>query len=189
MKISWYLILSFLQREFRFSTTEWTLVFLLLLTGMLFIFGMKTRGRYDTDRMVRLGTLSFYMAMVAGVTLLNRDPMPYHQWNFSLFWSHDAVREGSAGSLLQIVGNIVMFLPWGFLIPYIWKEMRSFSCVLLASLGFTLMIECVQFITKRGLFELDDIVHNTIGGILGYGIFMIWIKWKDRKEIGESYVS
>ena len=67
--------------------------------GDAFIFGMKTRGQYDTDRTVRLGTLSFYMAMVAGVTLLNRDPMPYHQWNFSLFWSHDAVREGSAGSI------------------------------------------------------------------------------------------
>ena len=189
MKISWYLILSFLQREFRFSTKEWTLVFLLLLTGMVLIFGLKTGGQYDTDRMVRLGTLAFYMDMVAGVTLLNRDTMAYRQWNLRLFWSHDAVREGNAGSLLQIIGNIVMFLPWGFLIPYIWKKMRSFSFVLFASLGFTLMIESMQLITKRGLFELDDMVHNTVGGILGYGIFLIWIKWKNRKEIGGAYVS
>lgn len=154
---------------------------------MVAAFGMRTEKGYDTDLLVRFGTLSFYMAMVAGVTLLNRESMAYHQWNFQLFWSHEAVRRGSVSSLLQIISNIVMFMPWGFLVPYIWKKMRSFSAVLSASLGFTLAIESVQLLTKRGLFELDDIIHNTIGGLLGYLIFAAWRKWKMRRDNGGSF--
>lgn len=183
MKISWYVVLSFLQREFQFSTLEWMMVFILFLAGMILLFCMKNQEGYDMDRIIWFGTLSFYLAMVMGVTFLNREPMAQYQWNMQLFWSYEAVQKGSTASLLQILSNIAMFIPWGFLLPYIWKSMRTFSHLLLASVLFTLCIEVMQFITKRGLFELDDLLHNTIGGIVGYLIYVGWNimkkRWKD----------
>ena len=87
MKISWYVVLSFLQREFQFSTLEWMMVFILFLAGMILLFCMKNQEGYDMDRIIWFGTLSFYLAMVMGVTFLNREPMAQYQWNMQLFWS------------------------------------------------------------------------------------------------------
>lgn len=181
MKISWHFVLNFLQREFQFPTLEWLVIFILFLTGMILIFGMKKKNTYDMDRMIWFGTLSFYMAMVMGVTFLNREPMAYYQWNIQLFWSYTAVINGSFSSLLQILGNVMLFVPWGFLLPYMWKRMRVFFHILSASILLTLSIEVMQFITRRGLFELDDLVHNTIGGILGYLIYLCFKTGKKRR--------
>lgn len=77
------------------------------------------------------------------------------------------------GNRLSIfsVENWLLFLPFGFLVPILWKYNRSVirtGCLAFIS---SLIIETAQFLTGRGYFEVDDILLNTFGGICGYIIF------------------
>ena len=61
-----------------------------------------------------------------------------------------------------------MFIPIGFLlgIKVGWKGIP------IAAL-FSLIIELIQLVTRRGLFEFDDIIHNTLGAVIGFGIYAL----------------
>lgn len=73
--------------------------------------------------------------------------------------------------LIQIFGNIFMLLPFGFVLPIIFEKFRSFRLTTGVCLGFSLFIELTQYVTGRGLLELDDIMHNTVGGAMGFIIY------------------
>ena len=71
-------------------------------------------------------------------------------------------------------------------LPFIYKKMRSVFVVGLMGFLFSLSIETVQYITRRGLFEFDDLFNNTVGTVAGYIIFYIiqsiLITFIDRKK-------
>ncbi|MHA6532071.1 VanZ family protein [Paenibacillus sp. BAC0078] len=71
---------------------------------------------------------------------------------------------------INLVGNIALFVPHGMFIRLMVK--RSFVKALLYSLGLSLGLECSQLIFSIGTFDVDDLILNTLGGLLGYGIFM-----------------
>lgn len=75
---------------------------------------------------------------------------------------------------VNLVGNIVLFLPFGFLLPFVrsqhdtsWR--KAFGWSILLSLGF----ETAQGVLAIGTFDVDDIILNTFGGWLGYGLFWL----------------
>ena len=74
--------------------------------------------------------------------------------------------------LLNMLGNVVAFMPFGFFIPVITKK-RSFFNVAFLSFELTLLIELMQLIFKVGIFDIDDLFLNTLGGILGYVCYAI----------------
>ena len=77
----------------------------------------------------------------------------------------------------NLFGNILIFVPYGFFISMA-AERRGFFKTLFCSFGLSLCVELVQLVTRVGSFDVDDILLNTIGGILGYILFAIcnWIR-------------
>ena len=73
---------------------------------------------------------------------------------------------------MNILGNIVPFVPLGFLIPTISKKYINALKTILISLICIIGIEIFQFITMLGYFDIDDILLNTFGCIIGYGIYV-----------------
>ena len=74
----------------------------------------------------------------------------------------------SVGEDASFVENILMFLPYGLLIPLILPSMRNpFYCIGIAFMG-SISLEIMQLITGRGYCQIDDIVSNTAGAFLGY---------------------
>ncbi len=71
-------------------------------------------------------------------------------------------------SLENVLGNIVVFVPFGFLLPTLLDRTNKFKIVVLSSFILSLMFEVIQLFTVLGDFDVDDILLNTIGGILGY---------------------
>ncbi|WP_207706695.1 VanZ family protein [Acetobacterium tundrae] len=51
-------------------------------------------------------------------------------------------------------------------------EAKKRNTVILLGFLISVSVECLQLITKTGIFEWDDIIHNTIGVIVGYGIYL-----------------
>ncbi len=121
--------------------------------------------------------IGIYMGCVAGLTLFNREPTGTARMNLDLFWSYRAVLEThSSKRLVEIICNIAMCVPFGIMIPLLLRWTRNFFVFLLCDVAFTVFIESVQYITTRGLFELDDIFNNALGGIIGYLVFYLCYK-------------
>ena len=78
--------------------------------------------------------------------------------------------------------NIIMLMPLGFLLPYIWKNFRNPIKVALTGLVFSVFIEFAQLPTNR-LVDIDDLLMNTLGAVLGYVVWkMIGKYFFNKKE-------
>ena len=80
---------------------------------------------------------------------------------------------GTYAVITNLAGNIIGFLPFGAILPVLKRSVRSFWKILLLSFEFSAVIEVTQLITKVGCFDVDDIILNTVGGVLGYILFAI----------------
>ena len=76
-------------------------------------------------------------------------------------------------TIVNLLGNVVCFMPFGFLLPTISRKkiFKNIISVTLMTFLFSLFIETAQLLTKVGAFDVDDLFLNTVGGFLGY-IFM-----------------
>ena len=76
-------------------------------------------------------------------------------------------------ALKNLLGNIIPFIPFGFLLPVTYKKFSSAISVFVIGLASILVIESFQFFTKLGSFDVDDIILNMIGIVCGYVIFLV----------------
>ncbi|MCM3713405.1 VanZ family protein [Halalkalibacter oceani] len=77
-----------------------------------------------------------------------------------------------------LVGNILLFVPFGFLLPAVWRHLRHALVVVLIGMGFSLMIETSQFLFTHRVANVDDVILNSLGVWIGYGFFYVtlWLK-------------
>lgn len=95
------------------------------------------------------------------------------QYGFQEVWK----RTGWFKEPLSSIGlNILLFVPLGYLIPSVFSFFHRWWRVLLAGLGFSLMIEVVQLATHLGWFDASDLFHNTLGAVIGYGGYWHWLR-------------
>ena len=91
-----------------------------------------------------------------------------------LFWTiKRAWSEHSGYYWYLILGNIALFMPFGFFRPILRLRLRKWYCMLGMTFLLSLMIEITQLLTRVGSFDVDDLILNTSGGILGYLLFYI----------------
>jgi glycopeptide antibiotics resistance protein len=81
----------------------------------------------------------------------------------------------SRNVFLNLVGNIIVFIPWGLYLPILFKKIKSLIGTLKGTLLFVIAIEVAQLITTLGSFDVDDIILNTLGAIIGYLIYKVGI--------------
>lgn len=73
-----------------------------------------------------------------------------------------------------VVENVLLFIPYGFACPWVFCRARNlFYCTLIGAFT-SLGIETLQLLTGRGYFQIDDILTNTLGTILGFLIYWLW---------------
>ena len=87
---------------------------------------------------------------------------------------------GPMAVISNLFGNIVIFMPFGFLVPILGRKKRNFWFTSLLSLALSLAVECIQLVTRTGCFDVDDIFLNTIGGMLGYLVYALVQRKRDR---------
>lgn len=144
---------------------------------------MKT----ETKKAVRLlGRIFFVIYILALVYFLflseeyGRRSMQNQDYHYNLilfreirrFWVHRR-KVGSVAAFLNIFGNIIGFLPFGFILPVIHRNLKNFWLVTLLGLALSLIVETLQLVLKVGCFDVDDLLLNTVGAALGYMIFLI----------------
>ena len=75
--------------------------------------------------------------------------------------------------LINLAGNIVAFMPLGFLLPLVFKSTGSLIVITRITLLTSITAEICQYIFNVGCLDIDDVLLNTIGGVLGYLIYIL----------------
>ncbi len=83
--------------------------------------------------------------------------------------------------MVNIVGNIVMFIPWGFGLPLLWKKRQSLLSAVLFSALLPLFIESIQLFIQRSV-DVDDLILNFSGGMLGAALYFLIRKHTDKPD-------
>ena len=79
----------------------------------------------------------------------------------------------------QIILNILLFVPFGFMFPVIHPKLSK--ATITYGFLFSLAIEIMQYITGRGLADIDDLINNTLGAVIGYLIYRVGKSKFERK--------
>jgi glycopeptide antibiotics resistance protein len=87
--------------------------------------------------------------------------------------SISALGLGSWNYYSNLLGNIVIFIPFSLILSVVFKAYR-FSTIILISFGLSFLIELLQYIFKVGVADIDDIILNTTGACVGYFIYSIF---------------
>ncbi|MFQ7318199.1 MAG: VanZ family protein [Massilimicrobiota timonensis] len=152
----------------------------LILGGMygFYLFYQKKQGKNihcSIKKLILSGMLIGYVIVVILATLTSRSSFSYEQkFSFELFSSYRmAINHFQLREWRNIILNIIMGVPLGILLPCLFEKMRYWWPTYLSGLLFTILIETTQLITHRGIFEMDDILNNTLGCMIGFGLFIL----------------
>ena len=77
-------------------------------------------------------------------------------------------------SIINLVGNVVMFIPLGYLLPRLFRPMRCFLLLSVSTVVSIVLIEVLQLYTGLGSCDVDDLILNVIGVSIGYLLNLIW---------------
>lgn len=75
------------------------------------------------------------------------------------------------GQLASLGLNVLLFVPLGYLVPSVTEQIDRWWKMLLIGFGFSLVIEIAQLITRLGWFDTSDLLHNTVGSLIGWNIY------------------
>ena len=128
----------------------WVLFLMYLCLLAYFMFFSESFGRTDTDR--------GYAYNLVPLKEITRYFRYYRTLGMPLF-------------LINIVGNMVAFMPFGFFLPIISRRSRKWYNTVSFGLIFSLILETLQLIFKVGSFDVDDMLLNTVGEGLGFLVY------------------
>ena len=140
-------------------------------------------------RLLLYAVFIIYIVVVVGATMLRYSGLSISWENreiYPLFYSYrEAWKDFSAREWRNIILNIMMFVPFGFLLPFVSNKFQVFWKTYVAGFLFTFLIEITQLLLHLGICELDDFMNNTVGAMIGYGFYRLSVfvvqKWKKQE--------
>lgn len=127
------------------------------------------------DEVLKLGFIIYIMALFYVVTFQD---VSWSTSNFIPFKEMLRYEIGSPLFIKNVIGNMIMFLPYGFFTSYLLKLDKK-STMLCLSVIVSLTIEVTQMVIGR-VFDVDDIILNILGAMCGYFIYRFIVNIKDR---------
>ena len=117
----------------------------------------------------------FYLAFLVYIMLLFHivtfQDVSWSTSNFTFFKEIFRYRVGSRVFYRNVIGNMMMFMPYGLFVSYFFKLKRPYLIIFL-SLIVSITIETTQMVIGR-VFDVDDILLNVLGGLIGYLLYKI----------------
>ena len=127
-----------------------------------------------------------YIGFIFCSTVFFREIQQNCKYNLHPFWSYNAILNGRDDLVTENIMNIVMFMPVGFLLRMAFVEIK-WRAVLLIGLSLSIGIEMLQFVYSKGFTEFDDVMHNTLGCMIGYGVYALVkysYEWNYKRSVG-----
>ena len=127
--------------------------------------GFKTGLRYSAILL-----LVEYVFLIFCSTVIFRATGEISKYDFHPFWSYKAIQDGRENLLAENIMNVIVFIPVGMILGSLLKVKGSWLIALLIGCSISITIEALQFCFLKGFSEVDDVMHNTLGCIVGFMI-------------------
>jgi glycopeptide antibiotics resistance protein len=88
-------------------------------------------------------------------------------------------------AVINFLGNLLAFLPLGLLLPLLFMPQRRFGLFLLTAATAICLVELLQYLSRRGALDIDDLLLNLPGALLGWGCWKLAAR-KNRKSKDEN---
>lgn len=142
--------------------------FIIILSVANLIFYMLLKKNKIKKIQIIIGELLLlFIFVVLSSTVLTRLPGKERLYKLVPFWSWQEVIRGNIELLEENLLNIILLFPFGFLLPFVFYRKISWYKALFAGVIFSFFIEISQLILCRGFFEWDDMIHNSLGAMIG----------------------
>ena len=150
----------------------WTLreliFFVIVLVVVTIIFSiLLKKDKMNLFQLIAGELLLIFIFIVLGSTVFTRVPDKVEAYKLMPFWSWNEVIKGDIELLEENLLNFLLLFPFGFLLPFIFYKKIRWYKALIMGLAFSFFIETSQLILYRGLFEWDDMIHNSLGAMIG----------------------
>ena len=156
----------------------------------------KTTGMKKYVRPILWTTFGIYSFLLIYILFLSRGAMTHYTYaqyfrqftNFVPFRTIiEYVERYNNGfrnlSVVNLLGNFFLFTPMGMLLPCVFPKLNRFWKVTLTVLGMVVAVEITQGLLRVGSVDIDDVLFNVIGAMIGYGIIKIPFIFSFMKKI------
>lgn len=146
------------------------------LSAALVLIAFFSRRKRERQAFIPLIAFGLYLAILLVITFLSRESgsMP-GAMDLKLFSTWGINARNNA----YVVENVLLFIPYGFLCCCAFVRLRSFfRCTFFGALT-SVAVECLQLVTARGYFQIDDILTNILGTAVGYLLFLLLVGKSD----------
>ncbi|MFA6282409.1 MAG: VanZ family protein [Candidatus Omnitrophota bacterium] len=162
--------------------------FLSVIIPFLIVFGIfkviYKRKRIEMTR-GHFGLLFIFAVYIFGVFYFTGAGTIFDAWRYGLeaiMRQTNFIPFSSPGiDIVAYLLNIILFVPLGFLAPLIWPNLNKIKYAFLAWASFSLLIELSQLLNYRST-DVDDLLMNTFGAIIGYLLFRIFSRLTKRSD-------
>ena len=152
--------------------------------------------RHETKKRIRIAGLILFICYLLGLTYFLFFAESYginlmdSEYTYNLvpfleikrFWQNRSLL-GNFAVFINIAGNVLAFVPFGFFLPILNRFSKGLFRMTLFTFEFSLLVETIQLVSRVGSFDVDDLILNTLGGILGY-LFFAFCDYVSRKLYG-----
>lgn len=154
----------------KFIKVVLSISFIFYFFALVVLLFLGTRGYYWTDL-----SLMEYMKMSSNF-------VPFKTISMYI----KAIFDGSMNidiPIKNLVGNFIMFLPMGIYLPYFFKRISKIVVFSISMIILLFIIEVIQLVTRRGSFDIDDLILNLFGALIGFGIWKVVQKLQSTLRI------
>lgn len=136
----------------------------------------------DKQKIIQIGAiiclvmylgLLFYLTFISGYYGRAEFHQGYNLIPFKTIIYYIKMNDSIKSVITNLIGNILAFMPLGFLVPIVSKRCRNVLAILLIAIILTAFIEATQYLTYVGTFDIDDMILNVVGGLFGYLVYQI----------------
>ena len=152
------------KKQYPVSTPLWRFLFVVYAAILLWLLFDRTPGWGNADT---------YAEVLRGKMNL----VPFH--TIGNYWTVVKRMDFSPIFYLSVInlgGNIILFIPIGYFLPRLWPSLRNFFFFLLTCTLSITLVELLQLVTLLGSLDIDDLILNLFGMLLGYLFFIIFKK-------------
>lgn len=138
----------------------------------LFLWGFGRRKGREEKPKLPVVVFGFYLSMMLIITFLSRESGSRKGIDLTLFSTWGINDRNNA----FVIENILLFVPYGFLGCLAFRRLRRFWRCVGVGAATSLCIETLQLVTGRGFFQIDDILTNTAGAVIGFLLYKMIVR-------------
>ena len=147
----------------------------------VFTYFLWYKGKISGVSAALVPLLIYYLCFTLTITIVGRYLREHSQYHFELFWSYKAILGGKTNLIAENFWNVILFIPIGGMVAGIIRKHPWIT--ILFGFFLSVSIEVLQLLAHRGLFEFDDIFHNTVGTVVGVVLYLLVCRMVRKSSI------